>query len=424
MTKFLQYLRNGIAVFVGILSILAFGGLFYFPQIFDIQIIPLIQRVTINFSLFSLILLLGLLLLTLLFGRIYCSTLCPFGLYQELLMLIFRRKNRVQKSYPYKYILAALTFGILLGGSVYLVRFIDPYTLFGSAISGTWFGFGVLVLLAVLVWFKERFFCTNICPVGTVLGLISKFSLCKINIQSDHCVSCGLCAAKCPTGSIDFKNKTVNNETCIKCFKCLKSCHQNSLYYGLPPTKKVSFQPNRRKLLLGGATLAVLALAFKDGLELTKITAAKIKKAILPAGAENVQKFSNHCLNCNLCVQNCPMKILKKADKNCPTVHIEYDGGFCDYNCRKCSEICPSGALKRLTLAEKQKTQIALAQTDKDICISCGFCVHACPRQAVSLKRGEFPKFNADICIGCGKCKSICPVKAISLHPIENQRTL
>ncbi len=424
MSKFLRYFRAGVAVVIGVLSVLAFCGLFYKVKIFDIQITSLFQNIAINFSFFALVLLGGILLFTLLFGRLYCSTLCPLGLYQEFLMLLFRRKNKMPHSRPYKYFLAALAFGILFGGSVYLVRLIDPYTLFGSAISGAWFGLGFIACLSVLVWFKSRIFCTNICPVGAILGLLAKFSLCKMYIKSDSCVACGLCASKCPTGSIDYKNHTINNETCIKCFKCLGGCKRNSICYGLPPCPKVEFNLNRRKLLIGGAAAALFAIAVKDGMLLAKITAAKVKKTILPAGAQSPEKFANRCLNCNLCVQNCPMKIIKKANPNCSTLHIEYDGNFCDYNCNKCSQVCPSGALKRLTLAEKQKTQIAVASTDEEICISCGSCVEACPRQAVSLKRGGFPQFDANLCIGCGKCKYICPVKAISVKPVAEQRIL
>ncbi|MCI5633922.1 MAG: 4Fe-4S binding protein [Alphaproteobacteria bacterium] len=424
MSKFLRYFRAGVAVVIGMLSVLAFCGLFYKVKIFDIQITSLFQNIAINFSFFALALLGGIILFTLLFGRLYCSTLCPLGLYQEFLMLLFRRKNKMPPSRPYKYFLAALAFGILFGGSVYLVRLIDPYTLFGSAISGAWFGLGFMACLSVLVWFKSRIFCTNICPVGAILGLLAKFSLCKMYIKNDSCVACSLCASQCPTGSIDYKNHTINNETCIKCFKCLGGCKHNSICYGLPPRPKVEFNLNRRKLLIGGTAAALFAIAVKDGMLLAQIAAAKVKKAILPAGAQSPEKFANRCLNCNLCVQNCPMKIIKKANPNCSTIHLEYDDNFCDYNCCKCSQVCPSGALKRLTLAEKQKTQIAVASTDEEICIGCGSCVEACPRQAVNLKRGGFPQFDTNLCIGCGKCKSICPVKAISVKPVAEQRIL
>ena len=424
MNKFYRYLRGGLAVVVGIMAVLAFAGLFYPIQVFDVQLTALLQRVLVDFSLFAAVLLAALLIISLLFGRIYCSMLCPLGLYQEFLMLLLRRRVPVQKNRPYKYFLAAVVFGALIGGTAFLVRLIDPYTLFGSAASGAWLGLGVLLALAVLVWFRGRLFCSNICPVGVVLGLISKHALKQIYIKKDKCVSCGLCAAKCPTGSIDFKNKTVDNETCIKCFKCLGGCRRGGIHYGSKPSEKIAFNPARRRLLVSGAVVAVLALAVKGGIELGKTIAAKVKKVILPAGAGNAEDFANRCLNCNLCVQNCPMKILKKADGDYPAVHVDYTDGFCDYDCNRCSAICPSGAIKRLTLAEKQKTQIGLAVINEEVCIKCGLCVMKCPRQAISREDGSFPLVDAGGCIGCGACKAACPVKAITIVPVEKQRIL
>ena len=424
MNKFYRYLRGGLAVVVGIMAVLAFAGLFYPIQVFDVQLTALLQRVLVDFSLFAAVLLAALLIISLLFGRIYCSMLCPLGLYQEFLMLLFRRRVPVQKNRPYKYFLAAVVFGALIGGTAFLVKLIDPYTLFGSAASGAWLGLGVLLALAVLVWFRGRLFCSNICPVGVVLGLISKHALKQIYIEKDKCVSCGLCAAKCPTGSIDFKNKTVDNETCIKCFKCLGGCRRGGIHYGSKPSEKIAFNPARRRLLVSGAVVAVLALAVKGGVELGKTIAAKVKKVILPAGAGNAEDFANRCLNCNLCVQNCPMKILKKADGDYPAVHVDYTNGFCDYDCNRCSAICPSGAIKRLTLAEKQKTQIGLAVINEEVCIKCGLCVMKCPRQAISREDGSFPLVDAGGCIGCGACKAACPVKAITIVPVEKQRIL
>ena len=424
MNKFYRYLRGGLAVVVGIMAVLAFAGLFYPIQVFDVQLTALLQRVLVDFSLFAAVLLAALLIISLLFGRIYCSMLCPLGLYQEFLMLLFRRRVPVQKNRPYKYFLAAVVFGALIGGTAFLVRLIDPYTLFGSAASGAWLGLSVLLALAVLVWFRGRLFCSNICPVGVVFGLISKHALKQIYIEKDKCVSCGLCAAKCPTGSIDFKNKTVDNETCIKCFKCLGGCRRGGIHYGSKPSEKIAFNPARRRLLVSGAVVAVLALAVKGGVELGKTIAAKVKKVILPAGAGNAEDFANRCLNCNLCVQNCPMKILKKADGDYPAVHVDYTDGFCDYDCNRCSAICPSGAIKRLTLAEKQKTQIGLAVINEEVCIKCGLCVMKCPRQAISREDGSFPLVDAGGCIGCGACKAACPVKAITIVPVEKQRIL
>lgn len=417
-------LRICLAIIAAVLCTLGIFGVFYPLKIFDVQFTALLQRVLVDFSLFAGILLLGIIVLTLLLGRVYCSVLCPLGLLQEVFALIFRRKNGTLKNRPYKYFVAAIVFGAMLGGTAYLVRLIDPYSLFGSAFSGTVLGMSVVAVIVLLVWFKGRYFCSNICPVGAVLGLLSKNALMQVYIDDEKCVACGRCASKCPSGSIDFKNRIVDNETCVKCFRCLGSCRQNGIHYGKKPDKKVSFNPERRKFILGGAALVVLALAVKSGVEISKKVAIKLKKVILPAGAENAEDFANRCLNCNLCVQNCPMKIIKKADGEYPAVHIDYQDSFCDYNCHKCSEVCPSGAIKRLTLAQKKKTQIALAEIDENICIKCGLCVMKCPAQAISRADGAFPIVDANKCIGCGTCQKACPVKAIKIVAVERQKLL
>ena len=424
MHNLYKTIRIAIAVVAGCLIVAAFAGQFYPIKILDVQVLPLVQRGLVHFSLFvglSLLLIWG---ITMIFGRIYCSTICPLGLYQEMLMVLFRRKVSPQKNRPYKYFLAAVVWGSLLGGTAVLARLLDPYSLAGSALSGAWLGGSVLLILAVVVWFRGRLFCANICPVGVVLGLISKRAVNRISIEHEACVSCGLCASKCPTGSIDFKNKTVDNETCIKCFNCLGKCRRNGIRYGQPKQAEVPFELSRRRFLVGGAAWALLALSIKGGIDLGKKVASRIKKAILPAGAGSAEDFANKCLNCNLCVQNCPMKIIKKANGDYPTVHIDYKDSFCDYDCHKCAEVCPSGAIKRLSLSQKQKTQIGLAEIDETKCIKCGLCVMKCPKAAIAKEDGGFPVVNNQECIGCGACAAACPVKAITIAALETQKTI
>lgn len=429
---YLKYLRWLVAATVLILCILAFCGKFYGVHIFDIQLVALTQNALLNTSLGLLILLTALLVITLIFGRVYCSALCPLGILQELLMLIFipikkiLKKNEpfVQKHYGFSYILAAVCFGGLLGGTAVIIRHFDPYSVLGNAVGLGVYGIIFIVLLAILVFFKNRFFCTNICPIGAILGWISRCSMFKIRINPDICVRCAKCAQKCPTGSIDFKNSSVNNETCIKCFDCLGSCHRSALTYGLKKNDDTAFDMGRREFLVKSGSFLLLALAFRAGLTYTKRVGQKFKKALLPAGAGSTKEFANHCLNCNLCVQNCPMKIIKKANREFPVVHLDYSKNHCDYNCHKCSEICPSGALKPLTLKQKQRTQIGTAHIDTSVCVKCGLCVMECPRQIISKKAGHHPIVNAKECIGCGACQNACPVGAIKVKPTENQKLI
>ncbi len=427
--KILIYSRLIISFIVFILSGLAFYGHFYPLKIFDLQFTTALQNGLLSGFGLGLFLFFTIILLTLLFGRIYCSMLCPLGIYQEILTILFKPfyKKRLLKPmqhYVFAYFLAAILLGTLCGGTVVWLRLLDPYALTGSALSGAWYGVGFMVALAILVFCKKRFFCTNICPVGAVLGIISRFSLFKIRFNEKKCGKCGLCTGVCPCGAIDAQNGTVNNETCIKCFNCLNYCRHTALSYGLSPTKPVSFSSKRRQLLVSSAVVILFGVACRGGIVLAQKVASKVKKMILPAGAKNVEDFANRCSNCNLCVANCPLKIIKPADEQTPFVHLTYDRYFCDFNCHKCSEVCPSGAIKRITLAQKRKTKIANAVVNKDVCIKCGLCKGECPRHIVEMKTGDFPQIHAEKCIGCGACAMVCPVHAIRIEPVDQQITL
>ncbi|MBQ8464627.1 MAG: 4Fe-4S binding protein [Alphaproteobacteria bacterium] len=427
--KILIYGRFLIALTVAVLCGLAFGIKIYPLKLFDAQFVAALQSGIVFGAGISLILLLSLVILSLLFGRIYCSTLCPLGLYQEGLMILFKhfyKKHRAKyvKHNILSYFLTAVLFGSLFGGTVVLLRMVDPYTVAGNALSGAWYGIGFIIAITVLVFFKKRFFCTHICPVGTVLGMISKASLCRIRIDSQKCKMCGLCAKECPCGAIDFKNHSVNNETCVKCLKCLNHCQHKALSYGFSKEKKEPFNLQRRQFIRGGLVLIVLGGALRGGAALSKYVAQKVKQVILPAGAGNAEDFANRCLNCNLCVRNCPQKIIKKANTETPYVYLDYNDSFCDFNCHKCSEICPSGAIKPITLSEKQKTKIATAVVDEEKCVQCGLCVRECPRKIISKEDGSYPFIPFDECIGCGACASVCPVKAISVEPTRKQIVL
>ena len=418
-------IRLTFAILIFIMAILGVIGIFYPLPLFDVQTAPLIQRVIIDFSLISAVILVVILLLTLLFGRLYCSMLCPFGILQELIALFRGEGNEEsRKNLPVKYIITAISFGALIGGSAVIIRYIEPYTYFASALTLSVIGLTAIIAVIVLTIFKNRYFCTNICPVGCILGLLSKISFLKVYIKEDECLACGMCERNCPAGCIEVDNAKVDNETCIKCFKCLNQCPKNAITYGIKPKKEVKFSPKRRELITFGSALVILAGAVKIGFEIGKTAAEKIKNVILPPGAVNAQRMFNKCLNCNLCINACPNNILTKADKDFGAVHIDYTKGekHCKYDCNDCAKVCPSGAIKKITLEEKQKTRIAMAVIDPEKCSKNGICINVCPVNAITMEANQSAKIDASKCIGCGKCKTVCNSGAIEIFAINEQQ--
>lgn len=416
-------IRLTIGLIIFVFAILGFLGVFYPVKVLDLQFAPLLQRVFIDFSIIAVMLLCVIIILTLLFGRFYCSTICPFGILQEAAALALRKKNKSIPNYPAKYFIAAIVFGILAGGSTIALRYLEPYTLFGSGITASILGISAIAAVLLIVFFKNRFFCTNICPVGTILGFLSKISLNKIYI-TDDCVSCGMCEKSCPAGCINSKEKTVDNETCVKCLKCLGVCRKNAITYGIKPKTETKFSLKRRQVIIGTAALALFSGMVKAGLIIKDKIVEKIKDIILPPGAVSKERMADKCYNCNLCVNNCPNKIIAKADDKFPTVHLDYSKGFCKYDCAKCGEVCPTGAIKRLKLEEKQKTRIGMAMISEDNCNQCGLCVEACPTHAIIKTDGKPPILNASKCIGCGACKNACHFGAIEVFPIKEQKEI
>lgn len=408
-----------------LLSILAVLGIFYPIEIFDFQLGALIQRFTSDFSIPAAISIITVFLITFFFGRVYCSCICPLGIIQELFSFIaFKKTNEIQGNYFLKYIISAITIGTIIGGSAYILKYIDPYTLFSSAISLKLSAIITIILILVIVFFKNRFFCTNICPIGAILGLISKFSVNKI-YMNEECISCGMCEQNCPAGCIDSGENKINNETCLKCLKCINICPKEAIKYGKNNKKeKNTFNLQRRQFLKSIAFIGALGAGFALGVNLAKDISKKIKNVILPPGSINSYRMENKCLNCNLCIENCPNKILEKANNEFNAVHINYDKGqkFCKYDCNECSRVCPSGAIKKISKEEKQKIRIAQVIINNN-CNGCRGCINLCPVKAITIKN-EKAVIDDTKCIGCGKCRVFCPNKSIEIFAVKEQSVI
>lgn len=426
MKNKLYQIRLFITLIIFIFIILGIIGIFYPINIFDIQLVPLLQKSIINFSIITIIILSVILIITLFFGRLYCSLICPMGIFQEILGLIFKKDNEYQKNKPYKYFISAITIGFMIGGSTLLIKYLDPYTLFTSAFTYSIIGLSAIIIIAIITFFKNRFFCTNICPVGTILGLISKISIFKLYIDKNECLSCSNCERNCPTGCINSDEEIIDNENCIKCLKCIGNCPKDAIKFGIKPKEEVKFNIKRRETIIAISACAIFLGAIKIGFEKLNNTISKFRDVILPPGSINEERLLDKCLNCNLCVNACPNKIIKKADNEFNAVHIDYNSGekFCKFNCNECSKVCPSGAIKRISLEEKQKTRIAMATINEDKCINCNYCIFVCPVNAISKSERGKSIVDASKCIGCGACVKNCNVNAINIFAVKEQKVL
>ena len=156
-----------------------------------------------------------------------------------------------------------------------------------------------------------------------------------------------------------------------------------------------------------------------------------------PSGFISLERFKDKCTGCQICVVRCPSQVLRPAGLEYGLdfmlkPRLAYVNSYCNYECRVCSEVCPTGAIKPLTVEEKTTTQVGIATFFKNLCVvhtenqDCGACSEHCPTQAVHMVpyKGTLtiPEVNPDLCIGCGGCESICPVRptrAIMVKPNE-----
>lgn len=444
----------------------------------------------------------GLVILTLVFGRVYCSFLCPLGILQDLAIrlraLTGRQKKGAALRYTppvpiVRYAVLALMLLSLFGGAALLPAWLDPYTIaarFAAAVANPlaaeannlladtsagqaagaahtppeWARYGPTLALAaafvlmpmLLAWWKGRLYCNTVCPVGALLGLLSRAPLLRLTIDENACTRCGRCLKACKAHCIDLKRRSIDTSRCVNCYNCAATCANgglrlrwaNPFRQTRPPAARPAREPTlpadteapekavpnaARRAFLGAALCTVpAALASCRPGNADKLSSDptargdNVGDAVTPPGSRNINLFLDRCTGCGLCITACPTRVLQPAllhygIRGVMKPRLDFTKGFCNFDCNICAKICPEGALLPLPLPEKKKTQIALASFHRDRCIvqqnrtECGACTEHCPTKALFTKEETFPVFQHSKCTACGQCEGICPEGAVTL---------
>ena len=478
----------------------------WFGWLAKIQFLPAV--LAMNFAVVSI-----LVILTLLCGRVYCSVICPLGVMQDIISWAHgktKKKNRFRFSWSpakswFRYGMLAIFIAVAAAGLMSIAALIAPYSAYGriagSFLAPIWqWGNNLLawfagrmdsyafystdvwmkslptfiiatvtfIVIFILAWKNGRTWCNTICPVGTVLGFLSRFSLFKPVIDTEKCRNCGLCGRHCKASCINMKEHEIDYSRCVACFDCLYTCREGAISWSPVWKKKNSSKvqsqdaltgnddvishdsahagpcaDNGRRTFIASAAMALTAATVKaqemkvDG----GLAAIQDKKAprrmtpLKPAGSVSLKNFSEHCTACQLCVSVCPNQVLRPSGNLMTLMQPEmsFERGWCRPECTKCSEVCPSGPIRPVTVEEKSSIQIGHAVVIYENCVvnsdgvSCGNCARHCPSGAIRMVHSVpgdksslmIPTVVEERCIGCGACENLCPARPFSAIYVE-----
>jgi MauM/NapG family ferredoxin protein len=439
------------------------------------------------------------LVLTVVFGRFFCGWVCPFGALQQFFTWLGsgRKKSKIalsHRSLRWKYLLLI----VLLVASLFATQWLgwlDPFSLLtrsssvalypglnfiaqhaleagadsrtlGGKIVKPLYDFSRNFLLsgkqrtflaaAAIGWlfigllllnlYRRRFFCNFLCPLGALYGLLAKYALFHLPLNQ-NCTRCNACAEHCTYYGGPFQD--YRKSECLVCMNCLGDCPFAAIDVGfaLPKAGQVpALAPQRRQILAAlGCGLAVAAMP--------QIAVGKKTKDhlfIRPPGAVAEKDFLKKCVRCGACMQACPTNAIQPAvfqaglDGLWTPVIIPLNG-YCEYECHRCTRVCPTHAIANLTLAEKKQFKIGTAVINRSTCYTyadgynCAVCEEHCPvpDKAIKFRAVEVNNFRGkpkqveqiyvvpDLCIGCGICENVCPrtdAPAIVVSAEEEQR--
>ena len=450
----------------------------------------------------SVLIVVALTILTLIFGRMYCSVICPLGIMMDIFGWLGKKakKNRYTFSKEVKWLRYPMLVVFLvahLAGLAVVVQLLAPYSTFGliatnllqpiyqtgnnvlayfaeqmdsyafyhsevwlRSVASLVIAIVMLIVIAVLAWRNGRTWCNTICPVGTLLSLISRFSLLKIHFDTEKCRNCSFCSKNCKAACIDYKTHTVDASRCVVCGNCIESCKFGALKYArktsitsttsqtsetseTSTTSETSPENGgRRAFLISSALLTTAALAqqkdkIMDGglADIEDKVAPERQTPLTPPGSLSAQNMAQKCTGCQLCISECPNQVLRPSDDWLHLMQpvMSYERGYCRPECNRCSEVCPAGAIQPIQKEDKASTQLGHAVWIKKNCIpltdgvECGNCARHCPSGAIEMVPSDpddeespyVPAVNEARCIGCGACEYLCPARPFSAIYVE-----
>ncbi len=387
----------------------------------------------------------AILLVTLVIGRFYCAVVCPLGIFQDLFVwahkLIFGKKRPYRYRKPanwLRYTVLALFVLAMLVGMNSIAVLIAPYSAYARMVTGLhasglaqWVAIATLAVIGLMSFTMGRLWCNTICPVGSLLGLLAKHRLFGIRIDAAKCVGCRKCEHGCKAMCIDIDNKTVDHSRCVDCWNCLAQCPVGAISLGgkQPAESTKPVDDSRRKFVAGtvavGAAMAVQAQEQKLDGGLAALMDKQVpqrKTPLKPFGSQSIKNFGTRCTACQLCVSQCPEKVLRPSAKleSLMQPELNYTDGYCRMACTRCSEVCPAGAIQPISKEEKTAISIGCAVVLKDNCIGCGTCARHCPSAAISMVDGK-PAVNEARCLGCGACEYYCPARPMTAIYVEGR---